>query len=256
MRRTALLPIAAALLIAACSAGGPTGDATPAATLEGRTFLSTNVEGRVLVPGTQVRLAFERGSVGGSAGCNSFGGAYRIDGGRLFVAEMFQTEMACDPPLMAQETWVMRLLASGAAITLDGDTLVLAGDGVVLTLTDRVVADPDRPLEGTRWVVDGLVLGDTVSSFPAGVTAALRFVDGRLDLEAGCNQGGGDYQVADGVITFGPIALTKMACDGPRTQVEQHVVQVLQGRVGYEIEAGTLRLGGANGPGLTLRADG
>lgn len=256
MRRTALLPLAAALVIAACSAGGPSGNASPAATLEGRTFLSTRVEGRVLVPGTQIRLSFERGNVGGTAGCNSFGGRYRVDGGRLLVAEMHQTEMACDAPLMVQEEWVMRLLANGAAITLDGDTLVLAGDGVVLTLTDRVVADPDRPLEGTRWVVDSLVLGDAVSSVPAGVTAALRFVDGRLELEAGCNQGGGEYRVEDGVITFGPIALTKMACDDARAGVERHVTQVLDGRVGYEIEAGTLRLGGANGPGLVLRAEG
>jgi heat shock protein HslJ len=244
------------VVLAGCAGGaGGTSPAPDPGSLEGRTFLSTQVEGRVLVPGTQIRLAFEHGSVGGTAGCNSFGGEYRVDGGRLFVAAMYMTEMACDEPLMAQEQWLMQLLADGVAITLDGDTLVLAGEGIVLTLQDREVADPDRPLEGTRWIVDGLVAGDAVSSVPAGVTAALRFTDGQLELEAGCNRGGGPVEIADGIITFGTIGLTKMACDGPAMLVEQHVVQVLTGRVGYEIEADVLRLGGADGPGLVLRAD-
>ncbi len=254
MHRT-LLTLVLGLVLAGCSAGaGTTSPAPDPASVEGRTFLSTKVEGQVLVPGSRIRLAFENGSLSGSGGCNTFGGAYRIEGGRLVTGQTFMTEMACEQPLMAQDDWVQNLL-DGAAVTLDGATLVLAGDGVVLTLQDREVADPDRPLEGTRWIVDGLVAGDAVSSVPAGVTAALRFVDGQLELEAGCNRGGGAVEIADGIITFGPIGLTKMACDGPGSMVEQHVLGVLTGKVGFEIEAGVLRLGGGNGPGLVLRAE-
>jgi heat shock protein HslJ len=253
MHRT-LAPILLVVLLAGCAGtpGATSPDPNPAS-VEGRTFLSTKVEGQVLVPGSRIRLGFENGSVSGSGGCNTFGGAYRIDDGRLATDQMFTTEMACDQPLMAQDTWVQELL-NGAAVTLDGATLVLTRDGTTLTLQDREVADPDRPLEGTRWIVDGLVAGDAVSSVPEGVEATLRFVDGELELEAGCNRGGGPVEVADGIITFGAIGLTKMACDGPASMVEQHVLAVLSGRVGFEIEAGVLRLGGANGPGLLLRA--
>ncbi len=88
---------------------------------------------------------------------------------------------------------------------------------------------------------------------PAGVVAALTFSAGRVDVEAGCNQGGGAVSVTDATLTFGPIALTKMACEGSAMEVERLVAQVLSGDVRYTIEAGTLTLD-AGAVGLTLRA--
>jgi len=220
--------------------------------LEGRTFLSTGVLGRLLVAGSRVRLRFGGGQVGASAGCNSMGGPYTIVGDRLVAHQLATTEMACDPALMDQDRWLASLL-DGATIALAGDVLTLAKDGVGLTLLDREVADPDRPLIGTRWVVDGLVSGDAVSSVPAGVVAALTFAAGRVDVEAGCNRGGGAVIVTDSTITFGPIALTKMACPGTAMDVERAVTAVLTGEVRYAIEAGTLTLDAA-AAGLTLRA--
>ena len=229
--------LAATFALAACTGGG--GTATPApspspsvaspAGLDGRTFLSTAVTGHVLVPGSTVRLTFADGTLGATAGCNSMSGAYRIADGRLETGQMATTEMACAEPLMAQDQWLAGFLA-GAGITLDGNTLTLAKEGVTMTLTDRVVADPDRPLLGTRWVVDGLVAGDAVSSVPAGVTAALTFSDGRVVVEAGCNRGGGGVEITDTTITFAPIALTRMACAEPAMAVEQAVTAVLAGR--------------------------
>ncbi len=253
--------ILAALLLAACTGAGasatpvPT-DGPPGASgrqgLEGRTFLSTAIQGRTLVPGSQVRLSFEAGRIGASAGCNSMGGAYAIDGDLLVARQLATTEMACDPPLMEQDQWLASLLG-GATIGLDGDTLTLAADGVRLTLLDREVADPDRPLTGTRWVVDGLVSVDAVSSVPAGVIAALIFDADRVEVEAGCNTGAGPVAIDDGTLTFGPIALTEMACAGDAWVVEQAVTAVLRGQVAYAIEADALTLD-AGGVGLVLRA--
>jgi heat shock protein HslJ len=113
--------------------------------------------------------------------------------------------------------------------------------------------DPDRPLAGTRWVVDGLVEGDAVSSVPADVIAALTFSAGRVDVVAGCNQGGGAVTATEATLTFESITMTKMACEGGAMEVERLVSGVLSGDVRYTIEAGTLTL--AAGPaGLTLRA--
>ncbi|OGO55746.1 MAG: hypothetical protein A2V85_02230 [Chloroflexi bacterium RBG_16_72_14] len=245
--------------LAACTGGAatpapssPPASADPATGLDGRTFLSTGATGATLVPGSQVRIAFAGGNIAANAGCNSMSGSYTIVGDRLDVDLLAMTEMACEEPLMAQDGWVAALL-DGATITLDGDTLTLAKDGVALTLQDREVADPDRPLLGTRWVVDGLISGDAVSSVPQGVTAALVFADGRVDVEAGCNTGSGTVRIDGATIVFGPIALTKMACGEAAMAVEQAVTTVLTGEAGYAIEAGSLTL--TNGAaGLMLRA--
>ena len=197
-------------------------------------------------------MAFQGGTVSISAGCNSMSGGYAVVDGRLMTDQMAMTEMACAEPLMAQDQWISAFVA-GAGIALDGDSLTLGKDGVTLTLTDRVVADPDRPLLGTRWVVDGIVSGDAVSSIPVGVTAALTFSDGKVDVESGCNRGSGSVEVSDSRMSFGPIALTKMACAEPAMAVEDAVTAVLSGEATYGIEAGTLMVE-AGGRGLVLRA--
>jgi len=274
MRSRSAIPLvlASVIVVSACGAGssptpGAPGASPPVAAdpsavpgptdpprqgLDGRTFLSTKTDGRGLVAGSRVRLSFRDGTIGASAGCNSMGGAYAVDGGVLRAPQLATTEMACDPALMAQDQWLASLL-DGAAVTLDGDTLTLAKDGVTLTLVDREVADPDRPLIGTRWVVDGLVSGGTVSSVPAGLEAALTFSDGQVAVEAGCNSGSGAATIADRTIAFGQIALTAMACPEPAMALEQAVVAALGPRVGYSIEADVLTLD-AGGIGLTLRA--
>jgi heat shock protein HslJ len=254
MRNRSILALALvpALLLGACG-GSSSGSPAPSDRgLEGRTFLSTGAEGRALVAGSRVRLTLGDGLIQASAGCNSMGGPYRIDGGRLMADQLATTEMACDPALMEQDRWLADLL-NGATIGLDGDTLTLTKGINRLTLLDREVADPDRPLVGTRWVVDGLVSGGAVASVPAGVVAALTFADGRVDVEAGCNSGGGSIRVSETTIELGPIALTKMACEPPRMAVEQAVATVLSGTIRYAIEAGTLSLD-AGGVGLILRA--
>jgi heat shock protein HslJ len=250
----AFLLTSALLVLGACasrSSAPPDGTGGPG--LDGRTFLSTGIEGRILVAGSRIRIAFQDGHVSASGGCNSMSGPYRIDGDHVVAGSLATTEMGCDEPLMAQDTWLADLLG-GATITLDGDTLVLAKGSVRLTMEDREIADPDRPLLGTRWVVDGLISGDAVSSVPLGVTAALTFSDVRVDVEAGCNQGGGTAEIGDTVITFGPVALTKMACAPDAMAVEHVVAALLSGEVAYTIEAGSLTLD-AGGAGLMLRAE-
>ena len=246
--------LTSALLLGACAGGSSTPpDGTGAQDLDGRTFLSTGIEGRILVAGSRIRIAFQDGQVSASGGCNSMGGPYRIDGDRLVAGSLATTEMGCDEPLMAQDAWLADLLG-GATMALDGDTLVLATGSVRLTLDDREIADPDRPLLGTRWVVDGMISRDAVSSVPVGVTAALTFSDGRVDVEAGCNRGGGTAEVGDTTITFGPVALTDMACAPDVMAVEGVVAAMLSGEVPYSIEAGSLTLG-VGGVGLMLRAE-
>ncbi|MEO7230891.1 MAG: META domain-containing protein, partial [Candidatus Limnocylindrales bacterium] len=188
----ALLAVACIAASACSGAGsGTTGPSastslTDPAALDGRVFLSTRVDGPALVAGSVIRLAFEGGNISVHAGCNSMSGTYSIDGDRLEVGALATTEMACEPALMEQDRWVAGLL-SAATISLSGDALTLASSGVRLSLLDREVADPDRPLIGTSWLLDGIVAGGAVSSVAAGVQASLSFSDHRVDVMAGCN---------------------------------------------------------------------
>lgn len=239
----------------ACGGGGsasPDPGGSAGAGLDGRTFLSTQVEGRAFVAGTLIRLSFQDGRVGADAGCNSIGGSYALDGDRLVVGDLITTEIGCDPLRMEQDRWVTDLL-DGAAVALDGDTLRLTKGGIRVTFLDRRVADPDRPLLGTRWLLEGLVTGGAVASVQAGVVAALTFAGDRVDVEAGCNRGGGSVRISDRRIEFGPIGLTKMACAAGIMAVEQAVTAALRGTVGYIIEADVLTLD-SGGTGLILRA--
>jgi heat shock protein HslJ len=209
---------------------------------------------RPLVNGTRIRIGFEDGRMSASAGCNTMGGSYRIDGGLLVLDGLAMTEMGCDPDRHAQDDWLATFLGARPAVRLAGNELALEGGGTIIRLLDREVADPDLPLSGTLWTVDSIITGDAVSSVPAGVVATLRFTgDGQVAIQTGCNQGGGRVTVENGTLRFSDLVMTEMACAGPAGAMEHAVLAVVQGAVpvSYEIEARSLTLmAGANGLGL------
>ena len=141
-------------------------------------------------------------------------------------------------------------------MTVDGDTLTItATDGTVVTFVDQEVANPDVPLEGTTWNVEGLVSNDAVSSVPTGGRVpAIRLEGGTVTVDTGCNTGNGTYTISGADITFGPIATTRMACTDPAgSATETAVLTVLTGTASSEVDADVLRLtNGTNG--LVLRA--
>lgn len=257
MRHLILLPIAMALLTA-CSAATPTISPSPGG-LAGREFWSTAVQGRDLVPDTRVRLVFNQdGTVGAGAGCNSMGGTWSLDGTTLRVAIAQMTEMGCPDDRFSQDDWLVDWLAGGLTATLDGDELVLTGAGVTMTLLDRELADPDRPLEGTTWVLDGLEQGvgdeGVVSSVPMGVRATLRLDGDQLAVDTGCNTGAASASVDRDMLTIGPLALTKRGCERDPAEVERMMTAVLQSAVRVEVDGRTLHLTGPDG-GLMFVTD-
>jgi heat shock protein HslJ len=218
--------------------------------LDGTSWIATLVTehgaDRPFAAGSTLRLDFADGGLSVQAGCNHLHGSYRLSGDTLTVGSLASTEMACDQPLMDQDTWLSdTVLGAPLTVAVDGDTLTLSRPGLSLVLTDRRVASPDAPIQGTRWQLEGIQDGDAVSSVPTGVRRADLTIgqDGTVELHTGCNSGGGTATVDGSTITFGPMVTTQMAClDEARRQTEAAMLAVLDGTVTWSITERSLRL--------------
>jgi heat shock protein HslJ len=216
--------------------------------LDGKAYLSQSTTGITLADGAVLRISFDDGRISVSGGCNGMGGDVTFEGDTMTVGPMMSTQMACDQPLMDQDSAVQAFLTAGTTVSVDGDTLVLTGtltgSEATITLLDREVADPDRPLADTAWTVTGVISSDAISSGWGSAVATLTIVDGQAQVNTGCNTGFATVTVdeAAGTIAFGPLALTKMMCDDDAMRLEQEVSRVLTGTATYSIEAGSLTL--------------
>jgi heat shock protein HslJ len=263
LARTGLsIALAALLLSASCGAGDSVIAAPedPGERVRGRTFLSTKVtrDGRPysLVDGTRVRLAFtEDGRLLADAGCNSMQGAVDLSSGTIAVEDLAQTEMGCAQALHEQDAWLAGLLGGRPTWRLEGDELVVTGGTTALTLLDRKVADPDRPLLGTLWIVDTFVDGEVASSLPSAADATVQIVEDGVLGSTGCNEFRGGATVSGSTIEFGELTTTRRACEPELAEVERHMLAVLDGDVRFEIEGERLRLDHPGGMGLVLHAD-
>lgn len=241
------------LLLALTACGG-----MPGPSLDGSEWLSTAVTedgaDRPLVDGTRIRLSFTDGQLGASAGCNTMGGAYRIEDGRLIFEGGGMTEMGCDDERHAQDDWLFGFLGSRPAVAQEGDKLTLTSGGTVIALQDSEVAEPDLALVGTTWTVDSIISGDAVSSVPDGANATLVFTDdGRVEVDTGCNTGGGTYEVSGGTLRIREVFITLIGCGRGPSQLEEAVMAVLGAEeLDYAIDAGRLTLMAGN-RGLALR---
>jgi heat shock protein HslJ len=253
-----LLAALLVLAVAGCGrgTGGPAADDRALPT--GRTFLSDAVKGHTLVKGSQIRVSFTKDEVRVHAGCNHLMGTARLDGEKLIVTGLGSTEMACDKDLMAQDEWLGRFLTAKPAWRLDGDTLVLTSENTEIRMVDEKVAKPDKPLQGTKWVLDTIIDDTVASSVPAGVTAWITFgKDGVAGGSTGCNSfgsAGDNYQADTETITFGDLVMTKRMCGEAAASVEQAVRDVLRGKVDYTIDGDVLTLTAKAGKALQFRA--
>lgn len=71
-------------------------------------------------------LVLEDGRLRGETGCNSFGGAYELDGDRLRLSDALEvTTQGCDEALERQLEHVLAVLASDPEVRIEGTRLVL-----------------------------------------------------------------------------------------------------------------------------------
>ena len=88
--------------------------------------LSSFAPGRVPLPNTSITLAFDgAGAVSGNSGCNSYSGAYTINGTSLSIGPLISTQMACEQDVMDQEQLYLASLQGAASFDLPGGQLVI-----------------------------------------------------------------------------------------------------------------------------------
>lgn len=130
--------LAIGLLVAACagstgSTSGPTDRASSAPDpLDGTSWFLQSLDGEPIAADAGITLAFSEGSVSGSSGCNTYSGAYQLDGPSVTIGPLAATEMACaEPAKMTIEADYLESLAEVTAWAVPQDVPI----GAQLTLT-------------------------------------------------------------------------------------------------------------------------
>ena len=78
------------------------------------------------IAGTTLTATFTPdGQVSGNAGCNTYTGAYTLDGTSLTVGPLATTMMACEQPIMDQETKFLAALQVPTTVETSGGTVTL-----------------------------------------------------------------------------------------------------------------------------------
>lgn len=105
------------------------------AALDGSHWTIASIDGRPVRTARATEIRFEGDRITGNAGCNSFGGGYRIDRGSLSASRVISTKMACPGPGMAVEGKFLAIIAGPARIAMRGRTLTLSSAKGNATLT-------------------------------------------------------------------------------------------------------------------------
>ncbi|WP_328318349.1 META domain-containing protein [Streptomyces sp. NBC_00388] len=260
-QRTAVAALAL-FTLAACGTDKGSASSTPAEpdvplTGTGWTVDSVSAGGTVRKAPAGAGIAFEKGRVSGSSGCNHFSAPATVKDDTLTVGAATSTLIGCPKNLQWYETALHKTLTGKLAVRLSGGKLTLrTGKGDSVTLT-RKPAEQPAPLTGTAWKVDALVDGASISTLPRGTagTAHLTFgKDGSVRGNLGCNRVSGMAKVTDGTVTFGRLTTTRMMCKAPAMTLERKLLTVLHGPVRYGIEHRVLTLTAADGTGIRATA--
>ncbi|MDK2916462.1 MAG: hypothetical protein PWR25_1019 [Euryarchaeota archaeon] len=250
--RNVILTAASLLVIAlACivTAGCTGGTSTPGASagLAGTSwtldsYLDENGTLIAVLPGTEVTAAFGTdGRVTGSAGCNSYGGDYRLEGTSLSISPIEQTLKFCLEPegIMEQEARFVDLLGSAAGYRIENGRLVITdaeGADVLVFVQDSFVP---VMLPGTSWRLVSLAdENGTLAPIIPGTTVTASFDTGNVRGNAGCNHYSARYTANGANLAIEPVTRTEMYCNEPPGIMEQEdrYLALLADAASYRVE--------------------
>ncbi len=204
-----------------------------------------------------VTLEFrDGGALGGSGGCNLYGGSYERTGLRITIGQVFSTLMYCEEAGVSErESVYLGRLGEVRMFRIDGDSLrffdQVGKEVLVFARASPVVA---RPLSGTPWVLESMASGkDAVVSVIAGTKIDAVFTEnGSVSGSCGCNQYFASYTSTRSSLTLGLVGSTKKFCGDPAGIMgqEQTFLSLLAHVSGFYIKGDQLVLADTEGKGL------
>ena len=86
--------------------------------------------------GTTLTATFTADQISGSSGCNTYNGAYTLDGNTVKIGPLATTRMACEPAVMDQETAFLTALQAATTVEQNGANVTLrdASGAIQVTL--------------------------------------------------------------------------------------------------------------------------
>lgn len=251
MRRLALLSTLA-LALAACL-GSDFADS-----LDGSwqmTSGTVNGEEIPLLDSHPITITFDGDRVTGTASCNSYGGDFELSGSQIRFENVAMTEMGCFPvEAMVAEAMYADAITRVQSVSLEGD-LTLKGDGVQLAF-EALEPVPDAELTNTVWVLDGLIVGDAVSTPVLGTRSTIEFfTDGSVLGDSGCRPFSGQYTVSGAEVVVTEIAADGHECEPEVAGQDGHFLTVIGDGFEAEIDGNRLTAWSQGDLGLVFMAE-
>ncbi len=166
--------------------------------------------GKAAEPGGDI--SFEAGEIAGATACNHFGGSFVQSGaGGLKITLGRMTRRGCHGIALERERQLIEAFAATRTFRIDGETLVLAGDGGTELATLRRVGN--AALEGQRHKIVSFLKDGGLYSVVSGSGATVEFKDGAVTGATGCRAFAGRYRIVDGKLAVEGLAVTARTLD-------------------------------------------
>lgn len=196
-----------------------------------------------------VTLTVDGTQIGGTAACNGYGGRIVVERGEVRFGEIARTMMGCAEPVMAIEAAYTAALEAVRQASMDGDVLVLAGDGVSLRF-EAIPPVPMAELIDTTWTLDTLLSGAMASSVGGDPATLVLHANGTFEGSTGCRSFSGRYIETGGQIVATDMAMDDRVCPQALAEQDGHVTGVLGDGFSATVDGDRLTLTATGGHGL------
>ena len=227
------LPLLALPALAACAPAGdmPQGPGEPPAA-----YMALGTEPGWTLEITPSRLNYD-GDYGETKIMVPNPGARAVTNGEHYVTDRLKVEVTRGE---CSDGMSDRRYRDTVTVVADGKTVKGCGGGIL----------PPTELAGTNWTFVSIGGVPVAADRPT----ALAFEADRLSGSAGCNRFSGGYAAADGTLTAGPFAATRMACPGSGMTQENAFFALMRSPVSLSFPTdGTLILTGSDGQTAVLK---
>lgn len=210
-----------------------------------REWFLNSLDGKPLIEGTNIILAFDEASFSGFAGCNGYGGPVETgEDGSIKFGEMSSQAEGCIEPegVLDQEINYLDQLLDMKKYHVDSGILTLSiregGQRLVYSLREPFEMDPAL-LDDSDW---NLLPSD---DFPLieGSEITISFSNGKMEGFGGCRNYQGEYEAEGDEIRFPMTMMVDDVCDDEELLIQEgKFTSALELSIHYRVQGDQLTL--------------